>query len=350
VVFTIEARPRNASASKKKGQVSNLLVPILIGTAMSPPTHAVYGHIPRDLVEVPANAVQCSPLIPGAAVLAEFPQASLSAMVLHAPASVIERRRVIALALRALGSGGALTVLAANDRGGTRLANELEAFGCTIEVGHKRHHRIITSTRRPGLVGQDEAIAAGEPRFLTELGLWSQPGLFSWDRIDPGSQLLIDHLPLLHGRGADLGCGIGVLARAVHQRSECQLTLIDTDQRALDMARRNVTGANVVTLWADIRTATNLPTALDFIVTNPPFHDTGEEDRGLGHAFIQKAAGMLAPGGTLWLTANRHLPYEATLTPLFPIVDQVAQAKGYKIYAAKKASAVARSARARDRA
>lgn len=316
---------------------------------MSLSTHAVYGHIPRDLVEVPDGADQCSPLIPGSGDVWAIASESLAAFVLHAPASVIERRCVMALALRALAPGGALTVLAGNDRGGTRLAGELEAFGCAVEAGHKRHHRIVTTLRPTEPSGIDAAINAGEPRLLPDLGLWSQPGLFNWDRVDPGSQLLIDHLPVLHGRGADLGCGIGVLAHAVMARSACQLTLIDIDRRALDMAARNVPEPNVTTLWADIRTSSQLPTGLDFVVTNPPFHDTGEEDRGLGHVFLQKAAAILAPGGTLWLTANRHLPYEATLAPLFAVVDQVAQAKGFKIYAAKKALAAPRSARMRDR-
>ena len=46
---------------------------------------------------------------------------------------------------------------------------------------------------------------------------------------------------------------------------------------------------------------------------------------------------MLRGGGVLWLTANRHLPYEATLREHFETVDQVAQAKGFKIYRAQKA-------------
>ena len=120
--------------------------------------------------------------------------------------------------------------------------------------------------------------------------------------------------------------------------------VIDIDQRALAMARRNVPGDGVTTLWADVRTARDLPTALDFIVTNPPFHDAGEEDKALGQAFISKAAGMLKPDGALWLTANRHLPYEATLKPLFETVEPIADAHGFKIYAARKASTTARKA------
>ena len=82
-----------------------------------------------------------------------------------------------------------------------------------------------------------------------------------------------------------------------------------------------------------------MPTGLDFVVSNPPFHDAGEEDKTLGQAFIMQDARMLKPGGVLWLTANRHLPYEATLKELYGSVNQIAQAHGYKVYAATKPSA-----------
>lgn len=300
--------------------------------------HAVYGDIPDDLVDVPRDAVQCSPRVPGGSVLDEMAVGSLSAIVVHAPPSTSERRTVLAHALRALAIGGRLTALAGNTKGGTRLASELQEFGCTIEDSHKRRFRIVTASRAAHLVGLDEAIAAGAARHVSDIGLWSQPGLFNWDRVDTGSQLLIDHLPALSGRGADLGCGIGVLARAVRGAvPPPHLVLIDIDRRALNMARRNVVGDGLTFMWADVRSAPDLPTGLDFIVTNPPFHDGGTEDKALGQAFISKAAAMLRPGGVLWLTANRHLPYEGVLAPLFATVDAIAQANGFKVYAARKA-------------
>jgi 16S rRNA (guanine1207-N2)-methyltransferase len=301
-------------------------------------SYAVYGHIPAGLADVPAGARQYSPLMPGAADWADIAPASCAGVIVHAPASTLERHAVIARAVKALAPGAPLTVMAANDKGGTRLADDLTGFGCTIEAHSKRHHRIITTMCPAHPTGLDVAIAAGEPRLLPELGMWSQPGLFNWDRIDPGSQVLLDHLPQLKGRGADLGCGFGVLARAVMAQGQClQMTLIDLDRRALAMAKLNLPSLGVTALWADVRTSKALPTALDFVVMNPPFHDGGIEDRALGVTFIQKAATMLRPGGVLWMTANRHLPYEAVLAPLFQTVEQITQAKGFKIYSAQKA-------------
>ncbi|MFN3869051.1 MAG: class I SAM-dependent methyltransferase [Hyphomicrobiaceae bacterium] len=304
---------------------------------------AVYGHMPFDLVEIPPGAIQCSPRVPGASPLGGVATASAAEIIIHAPANVVERQRLIAMALRALAPGAPLTIVAHNTKGGTRLAKELEAFGCEVSADHKHHHKIVRGTRPVDLPARDIdiAIAAGEPRLLLDLGLWSQPGLFNWDRIDPGSALLIANMPVLAGRGADLGCGIGVLARSVRQGGECTaMHLIDIDARALDMARRNVPGDGVSSLWRDVRTATDLPRNLDFVVCNPPFHDAGQEDHHLGRIFIEKAATMLNPRGILWLTANRHLPYEATLNTVFETVEPVADEAGFKVFAARKGAAV----------
>ena len=298
---------------------------------------AVYGLPPRDLVEVAPGAVQCSPLVPGSTALGAIELGSLRSAVVMAPPSTIERRHVVALALRALAPGAPLIVLAPKVKGGARLAAELTAFGCEMETMSKSHHRIVRTTRPAAPNGLDEAIEAGQPCYLAGLEMWSQPGLFSYDRIDPASALLLSLLPPLKGRGADLGCGIGVLSRAILMSPNVShLTLVDIDRRAIAAAARNIRTGGATLLWADVRTTKELPMGLDFVVMNPPFHEGGAEDRALGPVFIAKAAAHLRPGGTLWLTANRHLPYEPVLAALFKAVTQVDQANGYKIHEARK--------------
>lgn len=322
---------------------------------MTDPIHAAYGIPPEGLVDVGEGAVQCSPRVPGSTALECIQPGSLASIVVLAPQNVVERRRVLALALRALRPGAPMTALALNNRGGARLVDELRGFACTASSRPKQHHQIVATTRPERFsdldtAALDEAVAAGAPRLLQGLapssgGLWTQPGLFSWDRVDPGSALLAAHLPRLDGAGCDLGCGIGLLARAVREAGAAgPLVLLDNDSRALDCARRNVPGDKVTTLWIDARTPRGLPTGLDFVVCNPPFHDGGAEDRALGQAFIRAAGVMLRPGGTLWLVANRHLPYEATLQQVFDGVESIAQHGGYKVMAARSALKGARGA------
>jgi 16S rRNA (guanine1207-N2)-methyltransferase len=298
---------------------------------------AVYGVPPPELAEVADDARQVSPLVPGAYPLEDEPDLSLDNLVVYAPPGAVERRYVLAEALRALKAGGSLVALAPNDKGGKRLRKELEAFGCLVSEDARRHHRICASARPATPVGLEAAIAEGALPGPPRLGLWSQPGLFSWDRPDPGSAQLVPYLGDLAGAGADLGCGVGVLALAALASPKVKaLTLIDIDRRAIAAARRNVADPRAAFLQADLREGAPLDQPLDFVIMNPPFHDGGAEDRSLGRDFIRRAAGMLRRGGVCRLVANVALPYEAVLKEVFATALMVDQSLGYKIYEARK--------------
>jgi 16S rRNA (guanine1207-N2)-methyltransferase len=298
-------------------------------------TSAVYGAPPAELVAVDRSAVQLSPLVPGAAVLEDVAPATFDHFAMLAPAGRLERRYALALALRSTKPGAAFTALAAKDKGGLRLAEDLAALGCDVTETARRHHRICALFRPETINGVDAAIAEGGPRILSDVALWSQPGLFNWDRIDPGSALLAAHLTDLKGAGADLGSGLGILAKAAFASPAVRtLTLIDIDRRAIEVSRRNVTDPRATFRWADVTKPHPSLTDLDFVIMNPPFHDGGVEDRALGLAFIRRAAEMLRTGGRCWLVANRHLPYEATIRQVFKRFDLRADAAGFKVYEA----------------
>jgi 16S rRNA (guanine1207-N2)-methyltransferase len=291
---------------------------------------AVYGA--PTLATIPTGARQVSPLIPGAGALEDAPDASLDGVVIAAPPGAMERRFVLAQALRALKVGGELAAAAPKDKGGLRLRKELEAFGCVVAEQALRHQRLCRCVRPAAPIGLAEAIAAGGPQTPARLGLSSQPGVFSWDRPDPGSLILARHLGGLAGAGADLGCGVGVLALTLLTSPKiAALTLVDIDRRAIAAARRNVGDPRTTFLQADLREPAPSLTNLDFVVMNPPFHDGGEEDRGLGQAFVRRAAASMRRGGLLRLVANIGLPYEATLGEAFDQLRRLDQSGGYKV-------------------
>ncbi|MFM9864364.1 MAG: class I SAM-dependent methyltransferase [Micropepsaceae bacterium] len=296
----------------------------------------VYGTLPPDLARTPDSARQLSPLHPGACDLGAARPGSYSSIVMLAPAGTLERRCAMAEAQTALAHGAALTAIAPKDKGGARIKKELESFGCTVEETAKSHQRICVARRPETLIGVDEALNAGAPRFVEAIGLWSQPGVFSWDRIDPGSILLVSRLPPFKGHGADLGCGIGFLSHGVLRSPSVErLELVDIDRRAIEAARRNVGDPRAHHRWADARGNDARFVKLDFVVMNPPFHSGASEDKAVGQAFIRSAAQMLRPGGVCWLVANRHLPYEAVLSAVFKSVRLDHEADGFKIYEAK---------------
>jgi 16S rRNA (guanine1207-N2)-methyltransferase len=303
-------------------------------------SEAVYGAPPAELAAAAPGAVQVSPLVPGAAAIETLADGALARAVVLAPPGTLERRHALAHALRALAPGGELVALAPKTKGGTRLGKELAAFGCAVNETARRHHRICVTRRPAAALGLEAAMEAGAARLDPGLGLWTQPGVFSWDRLDPGTALLLGHATGLSGRGADLGCGVGVLARrALENPSVTRLLCLDIDRRAIEAARRNIADPRAQFLHRDLRRPRSGETdaelaGLDFVIMNPPFHAAGEEDRGLGLAFISAAAGLLRKGGVCRLVANIALPYEARLAAEFTRASVLAQAGGYKVYEA----------------
>lgn len=304
---------------------------------LSTSEYGVYGDPDPELATVNPLAVQYSPLHPGGQRLEDLGETCLSDMIIHCPPGTIERRAALAMSLRALQVGGQLLALAPKMLGGNRLQDELEAFGCVVEGQSRRHHKICRVIRPSMLLGIDAAIQAGAMVFHEGVHQWTQPGVFSWDKVDRGSQILAAHLPRLAGTGADFGCGIGVLEPAIlAQGSVRHVTGYDIDRRAIDCACRNVVDPRVQFEHVDVRVGRALRDNLDFIVTNPPFHETGFEKQGLGKAFLAVAHRQLRKGGTLCLVANRHLPYEAIIKPLFREFEIRAQLEGFKVLEARK--------------
>jgi 16S rRNA (guanine1207-N2)-methyltransferase len=295
----------------------------------------LYGDILESLVAKPVDGLQVSPVHPGSVPLEALKPATFDGLIMRAPANTVERRHEIAHALRALKLGAPICIYAPKDRGGTRLAKELEGFGVQVRDQPKHHHRIVTGRRPEALVGLEEAIHVGQLRLVEALGLLSQPGLFSWDRLDIGTACLLHVLPQLSGRIGDFGCGCGVLSKSVltHQGVTAVIGF-DLDRRAITAATANIVDPRFSGVWVDLCQYGPGVSNLDAIVMNPPFHFAGKEDPNIGLRMIERAADALRPGGALWLTANRHLPYEGVLRARFKSATLRSEAQGFKVYQA----------------
>lgn len=234
-------------------------------------------------------------------------------------------------ALEALRPGGTLAVCGPNAMGGARLVEDLRAMGVDGTAHSKRKCRLVVATRPPSLdLGKWTALDA--PRHVAAIDAWSAPGVFAWDRIDPGSALLLETLPALRGRVADLGAGWGALTRAILRRAPgTEIDAYEADARARACLGKNAPSVNAI--WHDVSTGlTGGP--YDAIVSNLPFHDPRGEDRAMAEKFARAARAGLAPGGAFYAVANVHLPYEKTLDAVFGRVERLAARGGYKVFAA----------------
>lgn len=258
-------------------------------------------------------------------------------------------RALFAQAVALLAPGGRVVAAMPNAEGAKSGAADLARVAGPLQALSKHKCRVfwtdpLDGPIDPGLAAEWRALGAPRALDFTVAGhpVCSRPGVFAWERIDRASALLAAHLPDdLAGEGADLGAGWGYLGMEVLARCPAvrALDLYEADAEALDLARANLAPfadrARLGFHWHDV--ATGLPRRHDFIVSNPPFHAQGRADRpDLGRAFLAAAADALAPGGRLWLVANRHLPYEGELAARFASVRTVAQADGFKVLEARQ--------------
>lgn len=206
-------------------------------------------------------------------------------------------------------------------------------IGPTLTSLAKRKARLIFATVDPATAG---ATTSGDPwpRTMTiddgiDLGLAvvSHAGVFSSDRLDLGTRLLIEHLSGHSGpqRIVDLGCGSGVIGTVAALRNpEAEVIFIDESHRAVASAeatfRANLDG-NRADRDARFVVADGLvgwqPADLDLVLTNPPFHVNHAITDATAWRMFSEARRALRPGGHLWVVGNRHLAYHAKLKRLF---------------------------------
>lgn len=258
-----------------------------------------------------------------------------------------EARALYARASMFLESGGTVIAAMANAEGAKSGERDFRAVFGSAEVLSKHHCRVFWSTPQAAAVDAslvEEWMALDALVEIAEGAYFSRPGLFAWDRVDPASALLVSVLPAsITGAVADLGAGYGYLGCEVLRRCPGVevIDLYEAEGRALQAAHRNVARAMETrskparseVIWHDVRTGLNR--SYDAIVSNPPFHQGRADQPELGQAFIAAAARALNPGGRLWLVANRHLPYEATLASHFHHVVVRAEQAGFKVFEAE---------------
>lgn len=180
------------------------------------------------------------------------------------------------------------------------------------------------------------------PRFRLigeENGLqfYSKPGQFGWDKIDQGSQFLVEHFPNCFasnsvGKVLDLGCGYGYLALQISRFKPEQFVATDNNAAALASCRFNFehNGIEVGSVVAD-DCGKRIVEKFDTVICNPPFHQGFSTSGEMTDRFIEQTRRLLKPAGQALFVVNQFIPLEQKAASAFRHVESFARNKSFKL-------------------
>lgn len=170
----------------------------------------------------------------------------------------------------------------------------------------------------------------------SEVEVTTAGGVFSPDRIDSGTAVLLAHMPPAPPGGhlLDLGSGWGPIALTLAiEAPHSTVWAVDVNERALDLVRRNADSLNLTNVNA-VR-PDDVPDDVSFrtIRSNPPIRVGKHELHGLLERWIPR----LDERSDAWLVVQRNLGsdslqrwLQAELTAEFT-VQRAAVNKGFRV-------------------
>lgn len=166
-------------------------------------------------------------------------------------------------------------------------------------------------------------------------------GVFSTDRLDLGTRVLLKHAPQppAHGTFLDLGCGWGPIAVALALESpHADVWAVDVNERALDLTRSNAERNGCANVRVSAADAVPQDVRFDLMWSNPPIR-IGKEAL---HELLMQWLVRLTVGGRAYLVVQRNLGADSLIPWLQQALDSQcgeqsfavsknASSKGYRV-------------------
>ena len=161
--------------------------------------------------------------------------------------------------------------------------------------------------------------------FLTDAGV------FSKKMVDFGSQLLLKCLEVNQGETVlDVGCGYGPLGLSLAKAYGVQATMVDINNRALDLARQNAERNKVEATIFQSNIYEQVEGHFDHVISNPPIR-AGKQ---VVHEIIEKSKDFLEAGGDLTIVIQKKQgapSAKSKMEEVFGNCEIVKKDKGYYI-------------------
>ncbi|HHW69981.1 MAG TPA: class I SAM-dependent methyltransferase [Clostridiales bacterium] len=164
------------------------------------------------------------------------------------------------------------------------------------------------------------------------LKLKTDAGVFSKNKVDFGTDLLIKSLPSLHGKVLDLGCGYGPIGICVaYLNPKTSVDMVDINKRAIELAKSNIVDNDIPNARAFVSDGfSNVDNAYDAIITNPPIRAGKKVVYGL----FEQSKYYLNPNGALYVVIQKKQGAPSAIKKLKSIFGNcniINKQKGYFI-------------------
>lgn len=137
-----------------------------------------------------------------------------------------------------------------------------------------------------------------------QYSLYSDNGVFSKDKFDYGTRVLLHNIDIhsLSGKVLDLGCGTGVVGLILGTLNKnISIDMVDVNERAIELARDNIKLNNLDNNLYISDVYSNLKDKYDYIITNPPIR----AGKDVVRRFLVGAKDYLNVNGTLYFVMRK---------------------------------------------
>ncbi len=165
------------------------------------------------------------------------------------------------------------------------------------------------------------------------LSFTSDLGVFSKDRVDFGTNVLLNSLPDLKDVKSmlDVGCGVGVIGICVNKAyHDIKVMMVDVNDRCVSLANKNALSNHVNAKAINSNLYEKVEDKYDLILSNPPIRAGKKVVFGV----VEEAKDHLNEGGKIIVVIQKKqgaASLEKRMEEVFKNVEVINKEKGYFI-------------------
>lgn len=257
---------------------------------------------------------------------------------------------IISSILKRLPIKGKLFLIGRKNEGIKSLIKKIQDnYSCEINI-EKYKNQLQLITISPSVIEDIELLNPPYhiPQWIEKdtINFYSQYGVFGWNKIDKGSQLLVvalkkiilgpDKTQITRLNILDLGCGYGYLSLEAHRLGFNNIDATDNNAAAIEACQKNFENAEIAGIVYADDCGRSTDKKYDIILSNPPFHKGFDHHKDLSEDFMNAIAHKLKDGGNAYIVCNQFIGVEKLAGHLFQNITLLEHTDGFKVFALKR--------------